>query len=147
MGLYNVLYAKEPNQAIKPIEERWYSFTFLRSLLYTDPRSKNNANHRKTETGGNLMSESNEALKIWEALRGMVDAEIDAKTKSCMRAQKMSVTTAPDGTVMGVSAPFGEEIMIPYTSALSSASVGDAVWVTWYYGNASTMIATAVGDG
>lgn len=93
------------------------------------------------------MNESNEALKIWEALRGMVDAEIDAKTKSCMRSQKMSVTTAPDGTVMGVSAPFGEEIMIPYTSALSSASVGDAVWVTWYYGNASTMIATAFGDG
>lgn len=93
------------------------------------------------------MSATEEALKIWNALKPMVGRLIDERTRSCVRARKMLVTTAPDGSVIGVKHPYGDEVFIPYSSALGSVSAGDAVWV-WIYGNnASTMIAMATGDG
>ena len=93
-----------------------------------------------------MASNTNEALKIWDALKPMIDKEIEAKTRSCIRAKKMLVTTAPNGTVIGVAEPFGEEIMIPYSSSLSDAQVNDAVWVWYYFNNASTMIAMTTGE-
>lgn len=93
------------------------------------------------------MSATEEALKIWNALKPMVDRQIEAKTRSCVRAKKMLVTSAPSGSVIGVSEPYGEEILIPYLSTLSGVSVGDAVWVWYYFNNASTMIAMAMGNG
>ena len=93
------------------------------------------------------MSNTDEALKIWNAIRPMIDREIDAKTRSCVRAKKMTVTTAPNGTSIGVAEPYGEEITIPYLSTLSGAVVGDAVWVWYYFNNASTMIAMSMGNG
>ena len=37
------------------------------------------------------MSNTDEALKIWSAIRPMIDHEIDVKTRSCVRARKMTV--------------------------------------------------------
>lgn len=93
------------------------------------------------------MSDTNEAMKIWNALKPMVNRQIEEKTKSCVRAKKMTVTTAPNGSVIGVAEPYGEEILIPYLSTLSGASVDDAVWVWYYFNNASTMIAMTMGNG
>lgn len=93
------------------------------------------------------MADSNEALKIWDALKPMIDKEIEAKTRSCIRAKKMLVTTAPNGTVIGVAEPYGEEVLIPYSSSLGNAKVDDAVWVWFYFNNASTMIAVTTGEG
>lgn len=94
-----------------------------------------------------MASNTSEALKIWDALKPMIDKEIEAKTRSCIRAKKMLVTTAPNGTVIGVSEPYGQEILIPYLSTLSDAQVNDAVWVWYYFNNASTMIAMTTGEG
>lgn len=59
----------------------------------------------------------------------------------------MIVTYPPDGTQIGVAEPFGETFFIPYSSSLSDAKNGDAVWVWWFFGNASTMIALSTGVG
>ena len=93
------------------------------------------------------MPNTDEAMKIWSALKPMVDKQIEEKTKSCMRSKKMTVTVAPDGSTIGVAEPFGDTVQIPYLSGLSEAQVGDAVWVNWYYNSASTMSAAAMGDG
>ena len=94
-----------------------------------------------------MADDTSEALKIWEALRPMIDTEIAEKTRSCVRTRKMVCTTAPNGSVIGVAEPFGNEVKIPYSSSVSNANVGDAVWVQWYYDNASTMLAISFGDG
>lgn len=94
-----------------------------------------------------MADDTSEALKIWEAIRPMIDTEIAEKTRSCVRTRKMVCTTAPNGSVIGVAEPFGNEVKIPYSSSVSNAQVGDAVWVQWYYDNASTMLAISFGDG
>lgn len=94
-----------------------------------------------------MADDTSEALKIWEALRPMIDTEIAEKTRSCVRTRKMVCTTAPNGSVIGVAEPFGNEVKISYSSSVSNAQVGDAVWVQWYYDNASTMLAISFGDG
>ena len=93
------------------------------------------------------MSDTDEALKIWNALKPVIDTEIEVKTKSCVRAKKMTVSTVPDGSVIGVTEPYNDEIFVPYSSLLSNAQIDDAVWVWWFYDNASTMIALSMGDG
>lgn len=93
------------------------------------------------------MSNTDEALKIWNALKPMIDREIEAKTRSCVRAKKMTVTTAPEDGVIGVTETYGDEIFIPYSSEISSAQAGDAVWVWWFCNNASAMIALSMGNG
>lgn len=94
------------------------------------------------------MDDTNEALKIWSALKPMIDAEIAEKTTSCVRSKKMNVVSAPSGTTIGVCEPFDTKIYhIPYSSAVSGAKVGDTVWVQWYFNNASTMIAMSFGGG
>ena len=88
-----------------------------------------------------------EAQKIWNALRVMVDAEIDKRTVSCVRSRKMTVMSAPNGSTIGVAEPFGQTVNIPYSSALANVKVGDTVWVDWKFDNASTMVAMATGEG
>lgn len=87
-----------------------------------------------------------EAQKIWSALRPVIAKEIKSRTESCVRAKKMSVMTAPENGLVGVAEPFGPIVNVPYSSALT-LNVGDPVWVWWYFGNASTMIVMAKGDG
>lgn len=94
------------------------------------------------------MPDNVEALKIWSAMLPMIDAEIDRKTKSCVRTKKMIVKSAPNGTTIGVAEPFDDAtIHIPYSFAVADARVNDAVWVQWYFNNASTMLAISYGDG
>ena len=94
------------------------------------------------------MSDVNEALKIWDALKPMIDKEIEAKTRSCVRAKKMVVKTPPNGSTIGVIEPYeSSAVNIPYSSAVKDAEAGEAVWVQWFFGNASTMMAIAYGDG
>ena len=87
-----------------------------------------------------------EAQKIWKALQPMVEREVHRQTNSCVRAKKMMVVTPPDGKLVGVAEPYGQTVFVPYSSALTLVP-GDAVWVYWYFGNASTMIVIAKGDG
>lgn len=96
------------------------------------------------------MEDGNEAVKIWKALLPAVRAEIKKQTKTCVRARKMNVTTAPNAQtgLIGVTEAFGgSEVMIPYKSTLAGVTAGTSVWVYWFYGDASTMVAMQTGGG
>lgn len=136
----------------KPFSRVLRSFTFPLCVGYTaveKPPYKRQkpSNKGRKEVNHGMADDTSEALKIWEALRPMIDTEIAEKTRSCVRTRKMVCTTAPNGSVIGVAEPFGNEVKIPYSSSVSNATVGDAVWVQWYYDNASTMLAISFGDG
>lgn len=136
----------------KPFSRVLRSFTFPLCVGYTaveKPSCKRQkpSNKGRKEVNHGMADDTSEALKIWEALRPMIDTEIAEKTRSCVRTRKMVCTTAPNGSVIGVAEPFGNEVKIPYSSSVSNAQVGDAVWVQWYYDNASTMLAISFGNG
>ena len=73
---------------------------------------------------------------------------VRSETKTAVRRKKMNVTTAPNGTVIGVTDPVDNtEISIPYQPACATVLVGQSVWVEWLYDNFSTAIAVAPGNG
>lgn len=74
-----------------------------------------------------------EAKAFWDAIKGKVKSLVDSETENAMRLQRYDVTTAPDGTVMGVRQPFGNnEIFLPYSQEVASATVDDTVLVAWW---------------
>lgn len=74
-----------------------------------------------------------EAKAFWDAIKGKVKSLIRKETENAMRLQRYDVTTAPNGTVMGVRQPFGNnEIFLPYSKEVASATVGDTVLVAWW---------------
>lgn len=77
-----------------------------------------------------------QALEMWNAMKPMVDREIDQQTKGAVQRRKAKVTTAPSLSTgkMGVTEPFGDQYFIPFTTNLSTAKVGDVVWVEYMYG-------------
>ena len=93
------------------------------------------------------MSDTAEALKVWDALKPMIDKEIERQTRSCVRAKKMTVTRRANGETIGVAEPYGEEVEIPYNSGLAGSRIGMPLWVYWYFNNASTMVAFTNGSG
>ena len=98
------------------------------------------------------MPDTGEALKIWQALRPMVDKEISEQTESCVRAKKMIVKQPPsrdrEGAVsLGAFEPYGEENILPAGDEIENAIPGSPVWVYWYLNNASTMHVALNGDG
>lgn len=92
-------------------------------------------------------SNDNEAVKIVNALKPFIKKWYDEWGRSCIRCKKMTVTTAPDNGVIGVTDAFGSEIFIPFKSNLSSANVGNVVWCKWMFDNMQTLYADSiVGD-
>ena len=77
-----------------------------------------------------------EAVEFWNSLKPMIDEEIKAQTRGMVQRRKMKVTTAPSLNThkIGVTEPFGTEMLIPFTTNLISATVGDVVWVEFMYG-------------
>lgn len=74
-----------------------------------------------------------EAKAFWDSISGKVKSLIRKETENAMRLQRYDVTTAPNGTVMGVRQPFGNnEIFLPYSQEVASATVGDTVLVAWW---------------
>lgn len=74
-----------------------------------------------------------EALSFWEAIAGKVKQLIKKETQNTFRCERYEVTTAPNGTKIGVTLPYGtNEVFLPYSSELVSASVGDPVLVVWW---------------
>ena len=74
-----------------------------------------------------------EAKAFWDSISGKVKSLVRKETENAMRLQRYDVTTAPDGTVMGVRQPFGNnEIFLPYSQEVSAATVGDTVLVAWW---------------
>ena len=74
-----------------------------------------------------------EALSFWEAIAGKVKQLVQRETKNTFRCERYEVTTAPNGTKIGVTLPLGTtEIFLPYSSELASATVGASVLVVWW---------------
>ena len=89
----------------------------------------------------------NDGIAFWNALKAKITPLIRQETSNCFRVQRYDVTTAPNGTTLGVTLPEGnKEIKIPYSQEVSTAVVGDTVIVGWY-GSLSTARAIWFGKG
>lgn len=87
-----------------------------------------------------------EALSFWNAIKGKVREAIREDTRNAVRMERYDVTTAPNGTKIGVSQPFGDEIFVPYSAEVANARVGDTVLLVWW-NSLSTAKAYYFGDG
>lgn len=92
-----------------------------------------------------------QSLEMWNAMKPMVDREIDQQTKGAVQRRKAKVTTAPSLVTkkIGVTEPFGDQYFIPYDAKVAGAKVGDVVWVEYMYGASNafaSMFAKAVED-
>lgn len=78
------------------------------------------------------MSLLEDAKTIREAIAAVVREEVNALTQDCFRVRKAIVATggAPNGSVCKVHFIGDDtELTLPYSSAVSSVSAGDVVWV------------------
>ena len=74
-----------------------------------------------------------QAKAFWDSISGKVKSLVQTETENALRVQRYDVTTAPDGDVMGVTQPFGNnEIFLPYSKEVENATVGDTVLVAWW---------------
>lgn len=93
------------------------------------------------------MDTNAEALKIAKNLTPIIEQVTYRMTENCMRSKLYTVSSVPSGGKIGVKDAFDEvEMQVPYSSALSKARVGDAVWCVWMGSNQSTMVAMWEGD-
>lgn len=75
----------------------------------------------------------NEAISFWDAISGKVKQLISRETKNAFRCERYEVTTAPNGSTIGVTLPLGTtEIQIPYSKEVAGAAVGNTVLVVWW---------------
>lgn len=82
------------------------------------------------------MSIMAEAAQLREAIASVAREVIREETRDCLRARKAVVVTPPDGSACTVHfVGDGTPLSLPYSSAVSSVSAGDAVWVLILYGS------------
>lgn len=88
-----------------------------------------------------------DALEFWEAIAGKVKQTVRGMMEKSLQCERYDVTTAPDGSKIGVKQPFGSrEIFIPYSAEVADAKVGDTVLVMWWH-SLSTAKAWYFGSG
>lgn len=89
----------------------------------------------------------NDGLAFWNALKAKIKSLIKQETSNCFRMERYDVTTAPDGSTIGVTLPEGNnEIFVPYSAEVATALVGDTVIVGWR-GSLSNAKAIWFGNG
>lgn len=83
-----------------------------------------------------------QALDIWNAIKPMIDKEIENKTMGGVQRRKAKVTTAPSSSTnkVGVTEPFGPEYFVPFLPGVAEAKVGDVVWVEFMYGASNAFV-------
>lgn len=75
----------------------------------------------------------NDAQRFWDAIVGKVRRTAQDESKNALRMERYEVTTAANGTKMGVTLPMGtKEIFLPYSNEVASATVGTPVLVGWW---------------
>ena len=93
----------------------------------------------------------NVSLKIWDALKPMVDREIENRTRNCARMETGVITTAYNSATktVGVTKAFSREIQLPVYSNLDTGklTVGTSVWVLVPYSSWSNAIGFRGGNG
>lgn len=89
----------------------------------------------------------NDAMLVWDALKSKIASHVKSLTGNCLRCERYDVTTAPNGSVIGVTQPFGNaELFIPYSQEVANAVAGDTVLVAWH-NTMSNAKAISYGDG
>ena len=74
-----------------------------------------------------------EAQRFWDAIAGKVRQVAQEISRNALRCERYEVTTAPNGSRMGVTLPMGEkEIFLPYSREVEDATVGSQVLVVWW---------------
>lgn len=83
-----------------------------------------------------------DALDIWNALRPMIDKEIERRTMGMVQRRKAKVTTAPSSITktIGVTEPFGPEMQVPFLPGVATAQVDDVVWVEYMFGASNAFV-------
>lgn len=83
-----------------------------------------------------------QALDIWNAIKPMIDKEIENKTRGGVQRRKAKVTTAPSSSTnkVGVTEPFCPEYFVPFLPGVAEAKVGDVVWVEFMYGASNAFV-------
>lgn len=83
-----------------------------------------------------------DALDIWNALRPMIDKEIERRTNGMVQRRKAKVTTAPSSITktIGVKEPFGTEMQVPFLPGVATAQVDDVVWVEYMFGASNAFV-------
>lgn len=88
-----------------------------------------------------------EIRKLLDGIRVDTRKVVEEMTRRHLNIERYDVTTAPDGSVIGVTLPFGgTELKIPYSPWCSAATVGDTVLVVWW-NSLSTAQAWFMGNG
>lgn len=88
-----------------------------------------------------------DALKFWNAIEGKVKQTVRGMMEKSLQCERYDVTTAPNGSKIGVKQPFGtRELFIPYAAEVADAKVGDTVLVMWW-NSLSTAKAWYFGSG
>ena len=89
-----------------------------------------------------------EALDVWNALKGKTTQLFHELNSKVLQCERYDVTTAPNGSVIGVTQPFSKtQLFIPYSWECASAKVGDSVLVAWWGNSLSTARAWFKGSG
>ena len=74
-----------------------------------------------------------DALNFWNSLKVKVQQLIDNSMRKSLQCARYDVTSAPDGSKIGVTKPCeNNEIFIPYSWECADAVVGDTVLVVWW---------------
>lgn len=74
-------------------------------------------------------------------LTQLIKEVVRKETRACWRVHKAVVTAAPNGSVCGVRLVGDTTVlMLPYSSAVASVSVGDMVLVATMFGSLSNAI-------
>lgn len=83
-------------------------------------------------------------LKIKQSLKKIIKEVVDEDTKPCLRLYQAQITTPPNGATCGVQL-IGDNnsIDLPYSNIITSAKIGDFVWVATIYDSFSNAIVYA----
>lgn len=74
-----------------------------------------------------------EAQRFWNAIVGKVRQTAQDESRNAFRCERYEVTTAANGSKMGVTLPLGtREIFLPYSAEVADATVGTPVLVVWW---------------
>ena len=82
-----------------------------------------------------------EAQRFWDAIAGKVRQTAQDVSRNAFRCERYEVTTAPNGSKMGVTLPLGtKEIFLPYSAEVAGATVGSQVLVVWWGGMSNAKV-------
>lgn len=88
-----------------------------------------------------------DAKAVREALAEVIRQEVESLTQDCFRVKKAVVTVAPNGTRCSVKLVGDDTVLsIPYSSEVSSVSVGAVVWVAYWGGSMRNAIVWQTAD-